>query len=121
MKVGSSNSLSDISHELFHGYQSETGLTPLGTTAAEVEAYLFQDIVAFERGGGFTLPTSENKYGARYDEAHNNLLYDGYNQNDYIRANIYFKYSARNSYGLYNKVKRSVPGHPAIKKFIPLR
>ena len=121
LKMGKNNSLRDISHEMFHGYQNETNQTLLGTTAGEIGAYLFQDIVSFESGSGAVLPISQTAKGILYDESYNNLLFDGYNKSDYSKVNTYFKSSSRNSGGIYNSLKVSVPNNPAILKFIPIK
>ncbi len=120
IEAGASSDVGTIAHELFHGYQIESGLNP-ATTAGEVGAYLFQDVVTLQAGVPFGSSSSTNKYGMKYDAAHSNLLYNGFNDADYISANIFFKFSSKNATGLYNRTKRTISTFPKppIAKFLP--
>ncbi len=121
IEAGASSDVGTIAHELFHGYQIESGLNP-ATTAGEVGAYLFQDVVTLQAGIPYGTSFSTNEYGIKYDAAHNNLLYKGFNNADYILANIFFKFSSKNATGLYNNVKLtfSIYPKPPIAKFLPV-
>ncbi len=120
IEAGSSSDVGTIAHELFHGYQIESGMNP-ATTAGEVGAYLFQDVVNYQSGVMFGSNVSTNKYGLKYDDAHKNLVFNGFNDADYVSANIFFKYSSKNATGLYNKTKRqfSLFPKPPVAKFLP--
>lgn len=120
IEAGASNDVGTIAHELFHGYQIESGLNP-ATTAGEVGAYLFQDVVTLQAGVPFGSSASTNEYGMKYDAAHSNLLFNGFNDSDYISANIFFKFSSKNATGLYNRTKRTINTFPKppIAKFLP--
>jgi hypothetical protein len=112
----------DFRHELFHAYQHETGLTSFGTTAAEVEAYLYQDIVSYQLGEISGVTQSTNSRGAIYDQAHQNLLYGAsFSQKDYGDALKNFQSSYRNSKGNYSGLRvNPIPQNPLIKKFLPI-
>ncbi len=121
VKVGKSNALGDVAHEIFHGYQKESGWNDLKITAAEVEAYLFEDVITTSLliTSGATM--SEGNLGIQYDQSYQNLLYNGYNQIDYEIAVKNFKSSGRNLTGIYNNYTISIPKKPAIRKFIPVK
>jgi len=120
IEAGASTDVGTIVHELFHGYKIESGMNP-ATTAGEVGAYLFQDVVTLQASVPFGSSSSTNEYGMKYDAAHSNLLYNGFNDADYISANIFFKFSSKNATGLYNRTKRTISTFPKppIAKFLP--
>ncbi len=120
IEAGASQDVGTVAHELFHGFQIEVGMDA-ASTAGEVGAYLFQDVVTLQAGVPFGSSTSTNRHGKKYDAAHNNLLFNGYSERDYVSANIFFKASSKNATGLYNNKKRrfSLVGKPAIAKFLP--
>jgi len=120
IEAGASAEVGTIAHELFHGYQLNLGMNA-ATTAGEVGAYLFQEVVSFQASIPFGSSISTTKYGEKYDASFNNLIFNGYNDADYISANIFFKFSSKNVTGLYNKTKRqfSLFPKPPIAKFLP--
>lgn len=64
---------------------------------------------------------SDNSNGKRYDKAHSNLLFNGYNNADYINASRFFKSSSKNAGGLYKNtpIKYTTKPTPLISRFIP--
>ncbi|MBK6476730.1 MAG: hypothetical protein IPF93_00225 [Saprospiraceae bacterium] len=118
--AGKDKTVTGLAHESFHAYQHETRSINLKSTSAEVEAYLFQNIVELELGGGATV-LSSSQNGKIYDKAQNYLLYQGYDIRQYIRASLFFKDSERNSSRLYDKYIFDVHSKPPIKSFIPLK
>ncbi len=115
----SESSLITISHELFHAYQYEKAGFLQASTSVEVGAYLFQDVVGLQAGGsGGHL--SANYRGQQYDNAHDNLLYTGFNLLDYMKINLFFKDSGHNGSGIYDNIPINYnPILAPIKKFLP--
>jgi len=81
-----------LSHELFHGFQSENGESS-ATVNKEVGAYLFGRAVGFQVAMNEGLPYGEmpwgkeNKSGEAYSKAMNGLMYgNSFNSNQYNSA-----------------------------------
>jgi hypothetical protein len=114
-------SIDDITHEIYHGYQNEFAPINNNSTSIEIGAYLFENIVSIELGGGISSGSQSNFAGDIYERSYNNLLFDGYSDHDYINANITFKAGSRqNSSGIYNKIKVDfkIRPYPLIRKFL---
>ncbi len=123
-----------LSHELFHGFQSENGES--GTTVnQEVGGYLFGRAVSFQVAMNESLPYAdmpwgkENKAGEAYSKAMNGLMYgNSFNANQYNSAvNNFIPGAAVNAptntrpNGLYsNFTVKPNDTNPAIKRFFPL-
>jgi hypothetical protein len=123
-----------LSHELFHGYQTENGETG-ATVNKEVGAYLFGNAVGFQVAMNESLPYAEmpwgkdNKAGEAYSKAMTGLMYgNSFNANQYNSAvNNFIQGAAVNAptstrpNGLYsNFAVKPNDTNPAIKRFFPL-
>jgi RHS repeat-associated protein len=127
-KITSSQKVAATAHELFHGYERESGQNP-GTVNGEVGAYLFgrgvsqmyeQSIYGGPVGGaGFGNSTKE---GQAYNMAMLSLLYGwGDVKSNYNTAiNNFRKGASVNNSGTYNGDKIDPAYIPLIYGFIPL-
>jgi hypothetical protein len=116
--------LESSAHELFHGYQYETGQNP-GTVNGEVGASLFgKAIVNQVIGMTSAFGKLSTTVGRFYDNTMNAMMWDkkGFNYILYNQATYNFiKGSVMNYKGDYDKFKiQRNDVDPAIKKFFPL-
>jgi len=110
------NTISALSHELFHAYQDELGQGG-ASIHNEVEAYVFESRVIFESMtlGGSGLPlflqsksfinsTPPSPKDKEYENAVKNLVFQGYDNTSFTTAVHLFKaHSAKNDEGIYNR------------------
>lgn len=132
--VGDIQKVQGLSHELFHGMQSENGEKGASVNK-EVGAYLFGNAVAFQAAMNESLPYGEMPYGKAnaagqaYSKAMTSMMYSNtFDANQYNTAiNNFLPGSAVNAptstrpNGLYsNFVIKPNDTNPTIKRFFPL-
>jgi hypothetical protein len=125
------NSLSDMSHELFHAYQSENGGGGNGSIVNEVESYLFQySIAGSVNSTSLFASTGNNASGVRgYNDNVNDLISSSsFSPESFFNVVKGFKqFSEANRNGNYSKVSVLNSNQPTkatqslITKFFPLK
>jgi RHS repeat-associated protein len=122
-KMQEGQKIESSAHELFHGYQYETGQNP-GTVNGEVGASLFGKAIVNQLGVGTSAFGKVSTVGGFYNYTMNAMMWDkkGFNYILYNQAMYnYIKGNAGNYNGDYNKFKiQGNDVNPAIKKFFPL-
>ncbi|WP_349362223.1 M91 family zinc metallopeptidase [Flavobacterium tructae] len=116
--IGESTQLETVAHELFHGFQSESGQGQ-PSIRNEVEAYLFGYSLAmqysFDNNEGFAGSAGlgmDGPIGAAYEKSFNNLMNE-FSEDELNSAVTNFKQgSQKNIGGIYNRH----PENPPIKK-----
>ena len=134
LKMNGNNTVLDISHELFHGYQIYKGQGG-ASIFNEVEAYLFSGGVATENAlntnlnenfsnGSFSQARTDSKEGESYSNSIYNLQDSkNFSQQDFDNAvNLFKSQSGKNSSGDYSGFPQRLPNQKEylLKQFYPL-
>ena len=125
ISMGTTYSIGDIGHELFHAYQDTKGQGG-ASIYNEVEAYLFQTKILYTMYQGCAstpLTTVEEHSFENFSNALNILIFDGFYQNAFNVVVSEFKTASNaNNLGFYNKYPliRSNQTKSLIKQFYPI-
>ena len=123
-KMGPNSTNIDFAHETFHAYQCDLG--DRGQTVnREIGARLFATLISFELYGKNSWNMQNQLAGipGEFSDAMNNLLFSGFNENDYaIAINSFF--TSALSGPVYSGIHYSIgkiSNNPPIKQFIPIK